>query len=157
MKVSAEGGFADLAYNNGVIRELWREHLGTDYPAAGGTRVYAARPGRVFEKHLDENPYNSVVILEHLNRSRTVYGHIESSLPIGCQIAQGAELGRVLENSKEYHFSSHLHYGENSLGKVSKTPTQDGWGWGRAPFGVSVDEMKKRGWIDTERIHRWAR
>ena len=155
MKVSAEGSFADPAYNNGVKRDLWREHLGTDYPAAGGTPVYAARPGRVVENHSDKDPYQAVVILEHLDQSRTVYGHIASSLPIGCQVAQGAVLGRVLENSKG--FSSHLHYGENSLGKVSKTPTQDGWGWGKAPFGVSIDEMKKRGWIDTERIHRWAR
>lgn len=157
MKVSAEGSFADPAYNNGVKRDLWREHLGTDYPAGGGTAVFAARPGRVVENVPAKDPYRAVVILEHLDRSRTVYGHIASSLPIGCEIAQGAELGRVRDDSDEYRFKSHLHYGENVLGKASKTPTHDGWGWGRAPFGVSVDEMQKRGWIDTERIHRWAR
>ncbi|MEQ1741606.1 MAG: SUMF1/EgtB/PvdO family nonheme iron enzyme [Candidatus Nitrotoga sp.] len=164
MEPVPESGFVDPGY----ARTEAREHVGTDYRAAGGSCVFAVREGEV-ESNSTSNadPMQAVLTIKHGDGSRAYYGHIESSLGAGSKVGRGALLGTVRQPTTK--FASHLHYGEweqPSDDKSIKDPTSDcekaswatkpsDWGWGRVPLGTTREHILKCGWIDTATKHAW--
>ena len=157
MVVVNEGHFLDPLYNNGVAKkEDWRQHLGTDYFAAGGTPVYATRSGDVEENKNPEDPMQARVIVQHPDRSRAVYGHVFSKLEEGTRVMQGEVVGHVRDSNAKYNFSSHLHYGENVQGNVGENRNPTDWGWGRAPYNTAATTILQGGWIDVQKLRGWG-
>lgn len=159
MELVPEGAFADPRYPLG--QKDPKEHVGTDYRAAGGNCVFAVREGEVESNATSTvDPMAAVLTIKHSDGSRAYYGHIESSLGKGSKVARGALLGTVRSHAPG--FDSHLHYGEWAQpSDISiKNPETDcenkpwvtkagNWGWGRVPLGTERWQMLKCGWIDT--------
>jgi murein DD-endopeptidase MepM/ murein hydrolase activator NlpD len=71
-------------------------HAGIDLPAANGTAVCAAAPGRVTWAGRRAGGWGLLVVVRHPGGVRTMYAHLESiAVRVGDVVAGGAVLGRV--------------------------------------------------------------
>lgn len=159
MVIVTEGQFFDPKYNNGVKKEIWAEHLGTDFSAIGGTKVYATKSGKIKEIIISDNPFNAAIIIESGNDSRQVYGHVKPAEDINKDsppVRQGDLIGYVLNSDPKYEFSAHLHYGENAKGNVGTDKNPPKWGWGRAPYKTTCDKAVEAGWVDVVKLYGWG-
>ncbi|MBX2810906.1 MAG: LysM peptidoglycan-binding domain-containing M23 family metallopeptidase [Myxococcales bacterium] len=72
-----------------------QRHDGLAIAAPLGTPVWASRSGRVIEA-AEEHDYGSIVVLQHLDGRRTLYGSLlETCVPKGQFIHQGEVIGLV--------------------------------------------------------------
>lgn len=83
-------------------------HDGIDVVAAEGTKIFAARAGRViFSDRL--SGYGNVVILEHADGFTTVYAHnSENRVAKGDSVSRGLEIARVGSTGRAD--TTHLHF-----------------------------------------------
>jgi murein DD-endopeptidase MepM/ murein hydrolase activator NlpD len=85
-----------------------RFHTGWDYPAASGTPVAAAGPGRVTAAGW-QGDYGLRVVVAHSSRTRTLYAHLSRvSVGVGQLVATGQELGLVGSTGRST--GPHLHF-----------------------------------------------
>ncbi len=152
-----EGAFYDPAYNNRVVNKKdWRQHLGIDFLAPGGSKVYAMKAGKILRcGYTQEDPMKKAILVQNVDGTTSIYGHIDPTIRSNS-VKAGEELGTVIKSTLEIKFPEHLHLGENSntLNCDVITRSNGDWGWGRAPYKKEVDieeakkEAKKYGWID---------
>lgn len=88
-----------------------KSHRGIDFGARTGTPVLAAADGKVVEvtDRFDGEPgYGKVVVIEHANRLRSVYAHLDSrSVKVGESIRSGHVIG--LSGATGKATGPHLH------------------------------------------------
>ena len=92
------------------ILGITRPHLGTDFAARTGTPVKATGSGRVVHAGR-KGGYGHTVIIEHANRYRTLYAHMNgyaSGISVGTRVEQGQTIGYV--GSTGMSTGAHLHY-----------------------------------------------
>jgi peptidoglycan hydrolase-like protein with peptidoglycan-binding domain len=86
-----------------------RFHAGIDLPAPYGTRVRAARTGRVVKAGWDSGGYGYLVILRHGYGVRSFYAHLSHiSVHRGERVPAGARVGRVGASGEAT--GPHLHF-----------------------------------------------
>jgi murein DD-endopeptidase MepM/ murein hydrolase activator NlpD len=85
-------------------------HRGVDFAAPVGTPVLATRAGIVAESKV-RNGYGNVLILDHLDGTRSVYAHLSDArkrLVIGQEVRAGQEIGKV--GMTGFTTGPHLHF-----------------------------------------------
>jgi murein DD-endopeptidase MepM/ murein hydrolase activator NlpD len=83
-------------------------HHGVDLRAQPGTRVYAAKLGRVIRAER-YGGYGNVVVIQHLGEYTTWYGHLSKIwVKAGQTVRRGQAIG--LSGSSGYATGPHLHY-----------------------------------------------
>jgi murein DD-endopeptidase MepM/ murein hydrolase activator NlpD len=84
-------------------------HPGVDFPAPSGTRVFAARSGRVTWAASRTGGYGKLVSIAHGGGVRTMYAHLSSIAVVrGQRVVAGTLLGRV--GSTGLSTGPHLHF-----------------------------------------------
>jgi murein DD-endopeptidase MepM/ murein hydrolase activator NlpD len=92
------------------IAQAWRQHKGTDYGAAVGTRVRAVGDGVVDFVGV-KGGYGKVVVLRHHGQYSTLYAHLSrfpAGLHRGQRVAQNDTIGFVGQTG--WATGPHLHY-----------------------------------------------
>jgi murein DD-endopeptidase MepM/ murein hydrolase activator NlpD len=97
---------------------VWRAHRGIDYAAPVGTRVLATADGTVtFMGYRGE--YGNLMILNHLGKFQTYYGHLERFAPgltVGSTVEKGQPIGFVgvtgLTTGPHLHYEFHVGDGQ---------------------------------------------
>jgi murein DD-endopeptidase MepM/ murein hydrolase activator NlpD len=83
-------------------------HAGIDFPAATGTAITAAAPGRVSIAGYDDG-WGLTIVLDHGNGLKTRYAHLSRALVSpGSPVSAGALIGRV--GSTGFATGPHLHF-----------------------------------------------
>jgi len=103
------------------IAHEWRQHKGTDYGAAVGTRVRAVGDGVVDFVGV-KGGYGKVVVLRHHGQYTTLYGHLSrfpAGLHRGQRVAQNDTIGFVGQTG--WATGPHLHY-EFQVAGQSRNP-----------------------------------
>ena len=103
------------------IAHEWRQHKGTDYGAAVGTRVRAVGDGVVDFVGL-KGGYGKVVVLRHHGQYTTLYAHLSrfpAGLHRGQRVAQNDTIGFVGQTG--WATGPHLHY-EFQVAGQSRNP-----------------------------------
>ncbi len=97
----------------GVGRSGGRTHQGFDVNAACGTKLVAARGGRVVRSDYDPVLYGNLVIVrgDHTQRDYW-YAHLErpSALRAGDRIRTGQRIGRIGATGNARTIGCHLHF-----------------------------------------------
>jgi peptidoglycan hydrolase-like protein with peptidoglycan-binding domain len=84
-------------------------HPGLDFAAPTGTRVHAARAGRVAFAGWDAGGYGEMVVLDHGGGVTTRYAHLSRiAVSAGTRVAAGATIGRV--GATGHATGPHLHF-----------------------------------------------
>ncbi len=89
---------------------IYRAHLGTDYAADTGTRVYATADGTITRAGW-WGGYGRIVEIRHVNGYRTRYAHLSfvaKGMRAGVRVRQGQLVGHV--GSSGLATGPHLHY-----------------------------------------------
>ena len=99
---------------------------GIDLAAPTGTKIYASAPGKVL---LARNGYNggygNMVIIEHPNGTKTLYGHLSKlGTRTGAQVERGEVIGYVGNTGRST--GPHLHFEVFN----AKNPGSD-WTWAK--------------------------
>ena len=93
------------------ITGKWHNHGGTDIPAAGGTKIYAAQDGVVTTVSKNKNSsYGWYCIITHANGRATLYAHMRSKAVVkeGQTVSKGALVGYVGTTGSST--GNHLHF-----------------------------------------------
>lgn len=84
-------------------------HPGIDFPAPVGTPVSAAGRGRVVFAGWDSTGYGNLVVIEHPQGVRSMYGHLSRiDLRSGQSVVAGTPVGRV--GTTGFSTGPHLHF-----------------------------------------------
>jgi len=97
----------------GVGRNGGRTHNGFDVNAACGTRLVAARGGRVVRSGYDPVLYGNVVIVRGERTRRDYwYAHLERASPlrVGDRVRTGGRIGRIGASGNARTVGCHLHF-----------------------------------------------
>jgi len=114
------------------VLKRYRAHLGTDFAAPRGRKIYAAGDGRV-EFVGRRGGYGKTIIINHRNGYKTLYAHqnrFNKSIRRGQNIKKGQHIGYV--GSTGLSSGPHLHLGLYKNGravnplKVIKKPDTNG-------------------------------
>ncbi|MEK7499931.1 MAG: LysM peptidoglycan-binding domain-containing M23 family metallopeptidase [Patescibacteria group bacterium] len=91
-------------------RGVTSSHKGVDLAAPIGTPIYASAAGRVLTARMGWNgAYGNMVILQHSNGTRTIYGHMSRlGTSTGAQVSQGQVIGYVGNTGRST--GPHLHF-----------------------------------------------
>lgn len=93
------------------ILKRYRAHLGVDFAAPTGRKVYAAAEGRVIHKGR-KGGYGKTIMIRHKNGLKTLYAHLSrynSKIKVGSWVKQGRYIGRVGSTGRST--GPHLHFG----------------------------------------------
>lgn len=83
-------------------------HLGIDIPAAAGTSIYAAKPGKIVTSTY-HNSYGNYVVIEHTDGTSTLYAHMSKRIAaVGQTVTQGQVIGLVGTTGSST--GNHLHF-----------------------------------------------
>jgi murein DD-endopeptidase MepM/ murein hydrolase activator NlpD len=115
----------------GVARNGGRTHQGFDVNAACGTKLVAARGGKVVRSDYDPVLYGNVVIIrgEHTRRDYW-YAHLErpSTLRVGDRVRTGERIGRVGATGNARTIGCHLHFEIRKQGvPIDPAPELHAW------------------------------
>ncbi|TET23482.1 MAG: M23 family metallopeptidase [Candidatus Cloacimonadota bacterium] len=106
-------------------------HQGVDIPAVTGTKIKAPADGVVVFVGR-KGGYGKVLIIDHGNNYKTVYGHLRAfDVAVGDRVKKGDYIGEVGNTGKST--GSHLHY-EVKLNNVVVDP---------ANYFKSIEERKR--------------
>jgi murein DD-endopeptidase MepM/ murein hydrolase activator NlpD len=97
----------------GVARNGGRTHQGFDVNAACGTKLVAARGGKVVRSDYDPVLYGNVVIVHGDRTQRDYwYAHLErpSPLRVGDHVRTGGPIGRIGATGNARTVGCHLHF-----------------------------------------------
>lgn len=99
-------------------------HRGIDIGAPKGTPIYAAAAGKVLIANMGwSGGYGNMVILQHPNGTKTLYGHMTKlGTSTGAEVKQGEIIGYV--GSTGHSTGPHLHFEVFN----AKNPGSD-WSW----------------------------
>lgn len=93
------------------VLKRYRAHLGVDYAAPTGRKIYAAADGRIVHRGR-KGGYGNTIIIQHKNGLRTLYAHqhkFKSGLRVGSRVKKGQHIGYV--GSTGLSSGPHLHLG----------------------------------------------
>ena len=96
----------------------YRAHLGVDFAAPTGRKVFATADGRIVHKGR-KGGYGKTIIVRHNNGLKSLYGHLNSysgNIKVGSWVKQGTFIGRV--GSTGLSSGPHLHFGLYKNGKA---------------------------------------
>jgi len=100
------------------VLKRYRAHLGVDFAAPTGRKIFAAAKGRVIHKGR-KGGYGKTVVIKHSNGLKTLYGHMNSyssRIKVGSRVKQGEFIGRV--GSTGLSTGPHLHFGLYKNGRA---------------------------------------
>jgi murein DD-endopeptidase MepM/ murein hydrolase activator NlpD len=100
------------------ILKRYRAHLGVDFAAPTGRKVFAAADGRVIHKGR-KGGYGKTIMIRHKNGLKTLYGHLSrynSAIKVGSWVKQGRYIGRVGSTGRST--GPHLHFGLYKNGRA---------------------------------------
>ncbi|RXJ89695.1 peptidase M24 [Arcobacter sp. CECT 8983] len=93
------------------VLKRYRAHLGVDYAAPRGRKIYAAADGRIIFRGR-KGGYGNTIIIQHKNGLRTLYAHqykFKGGLRSGSRVKKGQHIGYV--GSTGLSSGPHLHLG----------------------------------------------
>lgn len=100
------------------VLKRYRAHLGVDYAAARGTRIYAAADGKIIFRGR-KGGYGNTIIIRHKNGLKTLYAHqnkFRGGLRVGSWVKKGQHIGYV--GSTGLSSGPHLHLGLYKNGRA---------------------------------------
>ena len=100
------------------VLKRYRAHLGTDFAAPRGRKIYAAGDGRIEFKGR-RGGYGNTIIINHGNGYKTLYAHqngFKKSLKRGARVKKGQHIGYV--GSTGLSSGPHLHLGLYKNGRA---------------------------------------
>ena len=100
------------------ILKKYSAHLGIDYAAPTGRRIYASAGGRIIHRG-KKGGYGKTIIIAHKNGFRTLYAHMNkysNKYKIGSYVKQGSHIGYV--GSTGMSTGPHLHFGLYKNGRA---------------------------------------
>ena len=104
LALPVQGPLGDLYGPRGT-----RFHSGVDFPAARGTPVTAAGPGRVVFAGSQPGGWGKFVVVEHARGVRTLYAHLSRiEVVVGQRVVTGAPIGQVGASGDAS--GPHLHF-----------------------------------------------
>lgn len=100
------------------ILKRWRAHLGVDFAAPMGRKVFATASGRIIHKGR-KGGYGKAIVIRHSHGLKSLYGHLSSfsrKIKVGSWVKQGTFIGRV--GTTGMSTGPHLHFGVYKHGKA---------------------------------------
>ncbi|MEA2050976.1 MAG: peptidoglycan DD-metalloendopeptidase family protein [Campylobacterota bacterium] len=100
------------------ILKKYRAHLGVDYAAPTGRKVYATADGKIIHKGR-KGGYGKTIMIRHKNGYKSLYGHLNSyskRIKVGSYVKQGTFIGRVGSTGRST--GPHLHFGIYKKGRA---------------------------------------
>lgn len=100
------------------VLKKYRAHLGTDFAAPRGRKIYAAGDGRIEFKGW-RGGYGKTIIIRHANGYKTLYAHqnkFRSGLKRGQRVRKGQHIGYV--GNTGLSSGPHLHLGLYKNGRA---------------------------------------
>ena len=100
------------------ILKRYRAHLGIDYAAPTGRKVFATASGKIIHKGR-KGGYGNTVMIRHKNGYRSLYAHLSSfskKIRVGSYVKQGTFIGRVGTTGRST--GPHLHFGLYKNGRA---------------------------------------
>ena len=100
------------------VLKRYRAHLGVDYAAPRGRKIYAAADGRITFRGR-KGGYGNTIIIQHKNGLKTLYAHqykFKGGLRRGSKVRKGQHIGYV--GSTGLSSGPHLHLGLYRNGKA---------------------------------------
>ena len=114
------------------VLKRYRAHLGTDFAAPRGRKIFAAADGRI-EFAGTKGGYGKTIIINHGNGYKTLYAHqnaFASGIRAGKVVKQGSHIGFVGHTGLSSGPDLHLGFYKNNVAvdplKVIKQPKIDG-------------------------------
>ena len=93
------------------IKKRYRAHLGIDYAAPTGRKIFASADGKIIHRRR-KGGYGKTIIIRHKGNYKTLYAHMSryrSGLRSGSWVKQGQHIGYV--GSTGMSTGPHLHFG----------------------------------------------
>ena len=100
------------------ILKRYRAHLGVDFAAPTGRKVYATASGKVVHRGR-KGGYGNTVMIRHKSGLKSLYAHLNSFNPRihrGSKVRQGQYIGRVGSTGRST--GPHLHFGLYKNGRA---------------------------------------
>ena len=100
------------------ILKRYRAHLGVDFAAPTGRKIWSTADGKVIHKGR-KGGYGHTVIVRHPNGYKSLYAHLSkysSRIKVGSRIKQGTLLGYVGTSGRST--GPHLHFGLYKNGRA---------------------------------------
>jgi murein DD-endopeptidase MepM/ murein hydrolase activator NlpD len=100
------------------ILKRYRAHLGVDFAAPRGRKVYATADGRIIYKGR-KGGYGKVIMIRHRNGLKSLYAHLSSysrRIKVGSRVKQGTFIGKVGSTGRST--GPHLHFGLYKHGRA---------------------------------------
>jgi len=100
------------------ILKRYRAHLGVDFAAPIGRKVFATADGRVIHKGR-KGGYGKAIMIRHSHGLKSLYAHLSSyskKIKVGQWIKQGTFIGRV--GTTGMSTGPHLHFGIYKNGRA---------------------------------------
>jgi len=101
------------------ILKRYRAHLGVDFAAPTGRKVYSTADGKIIHKGR-KGGYGKTVMIRHKNGLKSLYGHLNSynnRLKVGSRVRQGDYIARVGSTGRST--GPHLHFGLYKNGRAT--------------------------------------
>lgn len=93
------------------VTGVLRPHLGTDFGAAKGNKIYAAADGTITRRRFDHDGYGHYLIITHDSERTSLYAHmskIADGMKVGKKVKKGDVIGYV--GATGLATGPHLHY-----------------------------------------------
>lgn len=93
------------------VTGILRPHLGTDFGAAKGNKIYAAADGEITRRRFDHDGYGHYLIITHDSDRTSLYAHmskIAEGMVVGKKVRKGDVIGYV--GATGLATGPHLHY-----------------------------------------------
>ena len=100
------------------ILKRYRAHLGVDFAAPRGRKVFATAKGRIIHKGR-KGGYGKTIMIRHSNGLKSLYAHLSSyskKIKVGSWVNQGTFIGRVGTTGRST--GPHLHFGIYKNGRA---------------------------------------
>jgi murein DD-endopeptidase MepM/ murein hydrolase activator NlpD len=100
------------------ILKKYRAHLGVDFAAPIGRKVYATANGKIIHKG-SKGGYGKTIMIRHENGLKSLYAHLNSynhKIKVGQYVQQGDYIGRVGTTGRST--GPHLHFGLYKNGRA---------------------------------------
>ncbi len=131
------------------VLKRYRAHLGTDFAAPRGRKIFAAADGRVIFVG-NKGGYGKTIIIQHSNGYRTLYAHqnrFNPKIKSGLKVKKGDHIGYV--GNTGLSSGPHLHLGlykngvaVNPLKVIKKPNTKSLEGPKKVAFINSIKQLK---------------
>ena len=100
------------------IKKKYRAHLGIDYAAPTGRKIFASADGKIIHRSR-KGGYGKTIMIRHKGNYKTLYAHMSryrGGLRVGSWVKQGTHIGYV--GSTGMSTGPHLHFGLYKNGRA---------------------------------------